>query len=105
MNHPLCDVTDFSIVGPYTLRVVFDDGAEQVVNLEPVLYGEMYGPLRELQVFNQVRLDEEVRTLVWPNGADFDPWTLHEWPKFGDALIMRARAWKMPDRAAAGPIL
>jgi len=72
MNHPLCDVTDFSIVGPYALRVAFDDGVEQIVNLEPVLYGEMFGPLRELQLFNQVYLDQEVRTLVWPNVAGHD---------------------------------
>ncbi|PKO20802.1 MAG: DUF2442 domain-containing protein [Chloroflexi bacterium HGW-Chloroflexi-1] len=94
MSHPLYDVTDFTIVGPYTLRVVFDDGAEQTINLESVLYGEMFGPLRNLQVFNQVYLDEEVRTLVWPNGADFDPWTLHEWPRFVAALSTRAQAWE-----------
>lgn len=94
MNHLLYDVTDFAIVEPYTLRVVFDDGVEQTINFEPVLYGEMFGPLRNLQVFNQVRLDEEVRTLVWPNGADFDPWTLHDWPRFVEALTVRARAWE-----------
>ena len=93
MSHPLYDVTDFTIVGPYTLRVVFDDGAEQTINLESVLYGELFGPLRNLQVFNQVHLDDEVRTLVWPNGADFDPWTLHEWPRFVDVLSTRAQAW------------
>jgi len=93
MIHPLYDVTDFTIVGPYTLRVVFDDGVEQTINLESVLYGEMFGPLRNLQVFNQVHLDDEVRTLVWPNGADFDPWTLHEWPRFVEALSTRAQAW------------
>jgi len=68
MSHPLYDVTDFTIVGPYTLRVVFDDGVEQTINLEPVLHGEMLGLLRNLQVFNQVHLDKEVRMLVWPNG-------------------------------------
>jgi len=30
-------------------------------------------------VFRQVRLDPEVHTVVWPNGADFDPATLHDW--------------------------
>jgi len=94
MIHPLYDVTDFTIVGPYTLRVAFDDGVEQTINLESVLYGEMFGPLRDLQMFNQVRLDDEVRTLVWPNGADFDPWTLHEWPRFAEALSTRAQAWE-----------
>lgn len=68
MSHPLYNVTDFTLLGNYTLRVTFDDNTVQEVDMEPVLYGEMYGPLR----------DPEVITLVWPNGADFDPYVLHE---------------------------
>ena len=70
------------VVAPYTLRVRFNDGAVQVINFEPVLAGELFGPLRDLSLFNQVRLDPEVHTLVWPNGADFDPATLHDWPMY-----------------------
>lgn len=33
------------------------------------------------RVFNQVEIDPEVHALVWPNGADFDPETLHDWLK------------------------
>ena len=61
------------IVAPYTLRVRFDDDTEQTIDFRPVLAGEMFGPLRNLELFNQVRIDPEVETLVWPNGADFDP--------------------------------
>lgn len=93
MSHPLFDVTNFEIVAPYTLRVVFDDESEQTINFEPILYGELYGPLRDLALFNQVRLDEETCTLVWPNDADFDPWILHEWPRMVDSLAARARTW------------
>ena len=58
-------------VGPQTLWVKFDDKTEQTIDFEPVLAGELFGPLRELSLFNQVKIDPEVRTLVWPNGADF----------------------------------
>jgi len=51
--------------------------------------------LRELDIFNQVKLDPEVHTLVWPNGADFDPATLHDWPLLEAALIERARRWEL----------
>lgn len=93
MYHELYDVTGFEIVGDYTLRVTFDDKTEQVIDLEPVLYGEMWGPLRDLEFFNQVQLDPEAKTLVWPNGADFDPETLRNWPKYKDGLAKRARSW------------
>jgi hypothetical protein len=59
-----------------------------------VLVGELYGPLREPDVFNQVRLDPEAGTLVWPNGADFDPATLHDWPDVSGELTRRAAGWR-----------
>jgi hypothetical protein len=44
MEHLLARVIDFEVVGPYTLRVVFDNGQERTINFEPVLYGHYYGP-------------------------------------------------------------
>ncbi len=93
MVHPIYRVRSFQIVGAYTLRVCFDDGTEQVIDFRPVLAGELFGPLRDLALFNQVRLDPEVHTIVWPNGADFDPATLHDWPACADSLAARARLW------------
>ena len=37
-------------------------------------------------MFNRVTLDSEAGTLVSPNGADFDPSTLHDWPNVRDEL-------------------
>lgn len=93
--HSIHRVRFFGVEAPYTLRVGFDDGSEQVIDFQPVLAGKFYGPLRDLSLFNQVRIDPEVSTLVWPNGADFDPETLHDWPRFVDALTARAKRWDM----------
>jgi len=95
MLHPIYRVQGFKIEAPYTLRVQFDDQTEQVINFEQVLSGELYGPLRDLSLFNQVRIDPEVHTLIWPNGADFDPATLHDWPKHVEAWKERARNWEL----------
>lgn len=95
MVHPIYRVRSFDIQAPYTLRVQFDDGTEQVIDFQSMLAGELFGPLRELAVFNQVRLDPEVHTLVWPNGADFDPATLHDWPAHAPALTSRAEQWSL----------
>jgi len=94
MPHSIYRVRTFENVAPYTLRVKFDDNTEQVINFQPILTGELYRPLRDLNLFNQVRIDPEVNTLVWPNGADFDPATLHDWPQNVDALTERARRWE-----------
>jgi hypothetical protein len=93
MAHPIYRVTAFEIVGAYSLRVSFDDHSEQVIDFEPVLAGELYGPLKDQALFRQVRLDPEVQTLVWPNGADFDPATLHDWPRYRQELVTRAQGW------------
>ena len=92
-GHPIYKVRSVKIVAPHTLQVGFDDGTEQTIDFRPVLAGELYSPLIALTVFNQVRIDPEVHTLVWPNGADFDPATLHDWPQHANALAGRAREW------------
>jgi hypothetical protein len=94
MTHMMCRIQGFEIVDRYTLRVLFDDATEQVIDFEPVLRGELYGPLRDLALFNRVALDRTVGTLVWPNGADFDPATLHDWPSCKVAFIEMASRWE-----------
>jgi Protein of unknown function (DUF2442) len=91
--HPIYRLLGFEIVAPFTLRIEFDDSTWQTINFQPVLTGELYGPLRDLSLFNQVRIDQEVHTLVWPNGADFDPATLHDWPQYEQEMIARAQQW------------
>ena len=93
MSHPIYRVTRFDIVGPYTLAVTFTDGTQQHIDFRPVLHGALFGPLQDLITFNAVVLDHEVGTLTWPNGADFDPATLHDWPLVRDEFAARAHAW------------
>lgn len=93
MSHPIHRVTHFSIGAPYTLTVAFADGTEQRIDFRPVLHGPLFGPLQDLATFNAVRLDTEVGTLVWPNDADFDPSTLHDWSNVREELAARAQEW------------
>jgi hypothetical protein len=94
-RHRIAKVTGFEIVGDYVLRVRFDDQSSQVINFLPALGGEFFSPLREKGFFAQVRLDSECHTLVWPNGADFDPATLHDWPRFAAELEAQAKNWQL----------
>jgi hypothetical protein len=95
MIHSIYRVVSFEIVGPFTLRVGFDDGTEQQIDFRPVLGGELFRPLRDLELFNGVRLDPEAHTLVWANGADFDPATLHDWPEYVDDLTALVQNWEL----------
>ena len=97
MQHPVYRVRAIEIAGPYRLRVEFEDGLVRSIDFRSILEGELYGPLRNLEQFNAVSLDREAHTLVWPNGADFDPATLHDWPEHEAAMLALARRW-----AAAG---
>ena len=91
--HPMHRVRAFSITGPHELEIVFDDGLIRRINFLPVLEGELFGPLKDLETFNQVQLDSEGYTLVWPNGADFDPATLHDWPEVEAEFVRMAQSW------------
>jgi hypothetical protein len=90
-EHKLFRVTNFEIVDDYTLSIHFNDGAEQTIDFEPILYGPVFAPLRDLDVFNQVRLVDYAGCLEWPTGADFDPETLHDWPQYRDEIIERRK--------------
>jgi hypothetical protein len=94
-GHPIYRVTAVQKSAPYSLCVHFDDGSSQSIDFRPVLAGKLLGPLRDLSLFEQVAIDREVHTLVWPNGADFDAATLHDWPAHVGALTELARKWEL----------
>jgi hypothetical protein len=93
MDHLIYCITSFERVGPYSLRLRFNDGLNRTIDFEPILEGELYGPLRDPAEFAQVRLDPEVHTVVWPCGADFDPAILHDWPEHEPAFRAAAQRW------------
>lgn len=92
MKHTFARVESFKQVGDYTLEVLFDDATSQRIDFWPVLTGELFEPLRDRSLFAQVGIDPEVSTLVWPNGADFDPGMLHDWDKLKDEFQMQLSA-------------
>ncbi len=93
MVHEIHRVVSFQKVAPFTLRIQFEDGTSRIIDFRPVLNGQLYGPLQEAALFDQVRIDPEVHTRVWPNGADFDPAMLHNWSEAGPALKTLTEKW------------
>ncbi len=62
----------------YVIWLRFNDGAEGEINLENELEGEVFGPLKDKRLFRNFRVDPELETIVWENGADFAPEFLYE---------------------------
>jgi len=96
MEHEIHRVTAFQKIAPFTLTIQFEDGTSQTINFRPVLEGALYGPLQDPTLFSKVQIDPEVHTLVWPNGADFDPAILHNWPESEPAFRALAARWASP---------
>lgn len=42
-----------------------------------ITFDGVFAPVKERDCFVQVRVDPEVGTIVWPNGADLDPLVLY----------------------------
>ncbi len=66
-------VTDVRLTKAYELRVTFSDGVVKEVDLAKELYGEVFEPLKDPELFKQVRVNPETNTIEWPNGTDFAP--------------------------------
>jgi Protein of unknown function (DUF2442) len=60
-------------VAAYVIWLRFSDGSEGKVDLSNELHGPMFEPLRDVGIFRQFVVHPELRTVVWPNGADFAP--------------------------------
>lgn len=66
-------IKDARHIEGHTIWLRFADGAEGEVDLSNALDGEVFEPLRDAAYFGSFVLHPELRTLVWPNGADFAP--------------------------------
>lgn len=66
-------------LGDYRLRLTFADGLVADVDLADKVQGStgpVFRPLRDVAYFATVRVDEQLGTVVWPNGADLAPESL-----------------------------
>ena len=94
IGHELHDIKAVEVIGPHQLRLRFEDGVTREVDLSEITEGQIYGPLRDPNFFAQVRLNPDLETIEWPNGADFDPETLYYWDRYLPDWKKAANRWK-----------
>jgi hypothetical protein len=74
----LKDIVAAHALSDYRLHLRFEDGVEGVVDLAPHLsFRGVFEPLRDPAYFALVRVDPELGSVAWPNGADLDPDVLY----------------------------
>jgi hypothetical protein len=66
-------------VHSFTVQLDFTDGTKKEIDLLPYLRGPIFEALRnDPRVFQTVKVDERMGTIVWANGADIDPDVLYK---------------------------
>ncbi|AMX01257.1 DUF2442 domain-containing protein [Microbulbifer thermotolerans] len=83
-------ITNFKLVGNYTIEITFKDGKVQTINFEPVIGKGWMKQLLDQNYFNKVKLNDG-GNLEWPDGQDFNPEALYEWERFEKLYIEDAR--------------
>jgi Protein of unknown function (DUF2442) len=72
-------VTKVEPLADHRLSLSFEDGSRGEVDFSSRRWRGVFAPLEDQAYFERVELDEELGTIVWPNGADMAPETLHRW--------------------------
>ena len=83
------DVVEAHYIRDYVIWLRFRDGTSGEIDLESQLWGEVFEPLRDINLFRQFTVHQEFETLVWPNGADMAPEFLHDTVKAASSAASR----------------
>jgi len=74
----LVDIVAAQPLSGHRLHLRFEDGSEGIVELASQLtFSGVFEPLKDPAYFATVRVDPELGTVSWPNGADLDPDVLY----------------------------
>ena len=93
MDRPV-RIRNVEVLAGHVVRLEFTDGSRKDVDLEVYLRGPVFEAIRnDPALFRAVRVDPQLGTILWENGADIDP----------DVLYLGLRpAWMDSAQPAAG---
>lgn len=79
MRHTaLHEVIDAKLIKEYVVEFVFDDLKRAKIDLKKYLGNGLFKELLQKEKFKKFKVDAELGTICWPNGADLAPETLYE---------------------------
>jgi len=71
-------VTNVFYLKDYQLRLESNDEKVKDLDLSDELHGEIFEPLKDIELFKKVYVNLDTGTIEWPNGADFAPEFLYD---------------------------
>ena len=72
------EVTAVEPAGEHRLLLTFRGGEQRIIDLAGLIqFTGVFLPLRDRDYFEQVRVNADLGTIVWPNGADLCPDVLY----------------------------
>jgi len=73
------EVIDVEYLDGYRLEITFESGEKREVDIAGfVRFDGVFEPLSDLDYFQQVRVNPDIGTIMWPNGADLCPDVLYQ---------------------------
>ena len=89
----LKDVIAVTVLDNYELDLRFEDGVRGAVDVASLVsFTGVFAPLQSRDYFRSVRVDRELGTICWPNGADLDPDVLYSLVSGEPILLAEAKA-------------
>lgn len=71
-------VQEARVGAAFEVELTFTDETKKLLDFAPFLEGPVFEPLRaDRSLFEALRVDDELGTIVWPNGADLCPDVLY----------------------------
>lgn len=71
------EIINAKFIKNYTVEVVFNNGKKGSVDLQKYLNKGILKELLDKKKFKRFKVDKELGTIVWGNGADIAPETLY----------------------------
>ncbi|OGT35517.1 MAG: hypothetical protein A3F11_04370 [Gammaproteobacteria bacterium RIFCSPHIGHO2_12_FULL_37_14] len=73
------DVIEVKVLNDYKLHLTFDDGISGDVDISKLVsFKGVFEQLKDRKFFSEVRVNHDIGTICWGNGADLSPTLLHE---------------------------
>ena len=76
-------VKSIEYIKDYKLKILFKDNKNKIVDLESMIKESsgIFSPLKDIDYFKKVILDDCRLSICWPNGADICPDILYKMGK------------------------